>query len=588
MSDFLFSSRRRPPGELAAVLARWLGHVAGVTREVHGEWGSLAVFLPPHEAHALVEENGRISVLVGNPLVRLPGLPPRLVHHAPRRERMHALAFDPDSRLEHALDGHFALLAVDPAGSSRVLTDRFAFVPVFEVTTGDGVLLGTHIDALAHVAGCDVLDPVSIADFTVNITCTTPYTVYREVRQLDAGSEYRFGRAGRSVPVRCYWRPAEAAAPPSLAAAAGALREALCEGVAAAVDGDERAAVLLSGGEDSRVVLGAVPRRVRVRAATWAERENREVRTARSVARAYGAELVVGWRTPDHYARHFRETAALVGSHHNFIDVHGYALSAALGLESEPVVLGGLSADSLLKLHHLPGASGRYRSPRVPGVDPALLDAADERRAEFARALHEIRPDTAAEWLQLWPFAMRKHGGNVDGNRRLFRSFEAFHTTAVLELAASVPTAWKRDRALFRAAFRPLLRPARLVPHTEYRFPYYGRLGNLLLLPPLALGRGLGALARGELRARQRSWPKWRSVAAALAPDEAAVLAASPVAALIARDPVALRDALPDWQPLRRFVLAQLAFLQLPDQPGSSRNSPVAMSSTVTRPSSMM
>ena len=590
MSDFLFASRGRPPGVLRATLERYFASLPGTFAELHGRWGSLATFLPPHESHAPHDEAGTLSVLVGNPLVRLSGLPPRLLHHGNRRARIHALGAAPDGGLEAALDGHFALLSIDRStGAGRVLTDRFAFVPVFATAApASGLVIGTHVDAVAAAAGCDALDPVSIADFVANLCGTFPYTVYRDVRQLAAATDHRFSEHAWTG-ARSYWQPAEAPDPGSFTAAATHLREALLEGVAAVTADVDQGGLLLSGGEDSRAVLGAVPREVRIRAVTYAERVNREVRTARRVARAYGADFDVGYRSADHYVRHFPQVAALVGSHHGFFDVHGYNLATQLRLAAEPFVLGGLSADSLLKATYARPARGPYRSARSPGVNESLLRAVDERRNAFIEAIRSLRPGSAEEWLSLWPFAMRKHGGNVDGNRRMFRSFEAFHTTAVLDIAAAAPTAWKQERRLYRAALRPLLRRARFIPHTEYRFPYYGRLGNALLVPGLTLARTLRAAARGELRARHGSWPKWRTVALGMAEYERAVLASSTVPGLIADDAAALPALLPSWPPLRRFLLIQLGWLERHRvaQGESVLNSPVVMSSTATRPDSI-
>jgi hypothetical protein len=416
-----------------------------------------------------------------------------------------------------------------------------------------------------------------------------PWTIYRGVRQLTAAAEHGFGAHDWTSAPRVYWFPEERPSFASLDAAAVALREALIEGVTAATAGAEHAALLLSGGEDSRAVLGATPAGVRMRGVTYAERENREIRTARRVAKAFGADFEAGIRSPDHYVRYFPEVSRLTGSHHGFFDVHGYGLAEQLGLGAEPCVLGGLSADSLLKLHHRQRWPGPYRSARVPGVRETLLEEVDARRNAFIEDLRQLRPHTAGEWLSLWPFAMRKHGGNVDGNRRLFRSFEAFHVTAILDLAAAAPETWKRQRRLYRAAVRPLLAPTRFLPHTAYRFPYFGPLGNALLLPGLVVGRALRQGMRREVGVRHGSWPKWRNLVDDMTAYETSALADSAVPGLISSDPRELAAAVRHWPPLRRLMLTQLGWLELQARThrGSSRNSPDSMSSTATRPASM-
>jgi hypothetical protein len=585
VSDFLWSTRPRPPGSLAAALRPWLRPVTPELVERHGPWGSLVVAVPSHETHALYEEagaGGGLSVVVGNPVVRLPGTEPGPIHRGDRRARIHAELLDPLGAAE-ALDGHFAGLRLwgappEAATGTRsgpgsgavgvVVTDRFGFVTVFHAEATDGALLvGTHVDALAAAAGrAGSIDPVSAADLCANYTNTYPWTLYRDVFQAEPGACRWAGVDGWLDEGTPYWRPREGDGSTPLDALAGRLRTGFVEGVAAATAGADRAALLLSGGEDSRAVLGAVPDHVRARGIVFAEWESREVRVARAVARAYGADLVRATRSPDHYADGFEHTARLVGSGHLFIDIHGYGLDVSPPLRAEPVVLGGLSADSLLKAEYAPEQPGaRFRSKRPTGLREELLEAADERRNQALDWLRQWRPRTALEWHVLWPFSMRKHGGNVDGNRRLYRNWEAFHATAVLDVGAVAPLDFKRRRRLYLRAMRPLFAGSAWVPHAEYRFPFLGAAGNALALPALALARGLRALATGELRVRHRPWPKWRALVAsdAMADREQRLpIAGTDLQQLFQRpDPAAIHRSRDDWYALRRLMLAQLAYV---------------------------
>ncbi|HEX7240573.1 MAG TPA: asparagine synthase-related protein, partial [Longimicrobiaceae bacterium] len=435
----------------------------------------------------------------------------------------------------------------------------------------------THLDAVARAAGRggDV-DPVSAADLLVNLTVAFPHTVFAGVEQAWPGTDRAFGSAEWAGPARTYWEPVERVVHASPADAAAALREGFAEGVRAACEGAAEVGLLLSGGEDSRAVAGAVPAGVAVRAFVFGDRENREVRVARAVARAHGAALSFGRRHPAHYLRGFDDVAALVGSQHLFMDVHGYGFHDALGLRDLPVVLGGLSSDSLLKAdkegESRSGSAAtaeeiRAELPSTALLREELVQAVAERRAALRRRLAEIRPGSAPEWERIYPFSMRKHGANVHGNRRLFAAHEAYHATAVLRVAASVPAGWKRDRALFHRAMKPFFARTWSIPHARYRFPYFGRAANLLLLPPLAAARGVRALATGEVRARQGPWPKWSRVAGsaeAAARGERSPVLASPLASAFvpgASEEEIGRAVRSEWHPLRRLMLLQLSYL---------------------------
>ena len=574
MSDFLFSTRRRPEGELRRELERFLAPVTSDFAEHHGPWGSLAVARAPFDREVAAEHDGWISVLAGDPLVRAPdgwgfGV------DGPRRRAVHRLLVSADPvAWDRHLDGQWAALAVDTrTGAGRIVTDPWAFVPLFHAMEGDGddaaLVIGTHVDAVARAAGRgrDV-DPVSAADFAANLTCTHPHTLYRGVWQADAASSRGFGPRGWAADARAYWEPREGTEPRTIDEAAAALRDGFAAGVRAACAGIPEVGILLSGGEDSRAVLGAVPEGTRARGFVYADWESREVRVARAAAKAYGADLTVGLREPDHYLDGFEAVASLVGSHHLFMDVHGWGLHERLGLGTLPVVLGGLSSDSLLKAHHAPkeATRGPLPVPAVPGVRPELLAEVAARRTRFRDRLAAIRPESADEWMSLWPFSMRKHGGNVDGNRRLFRAWEAYHTAAVLRIAAGVPRRWKEHRRLFVRAMRPFLAKSWLVPHSEYRFPYFGRAGNLVLLPALGVARAVRALGTGEIRARHRPWPRWSRVSGSALMAEkrrAYPIAESPLREIFDGAPEKAEEQVRGWYSLSQLLLLQITYLSI-------------------------
>lgn len=567
MSDFLFSARRRAPGELRAHLARFLAPVTASFEEFHGAWGSLVVALAPHDEPAVVDAGGWLSILVGDPVLRSASHGVGLIEPGLRRAELHGLLVGGRPvAWDGVLDGHFAALAVQTAsGVGRVLTDAFAFVPLFYAAevNGGALVVGTHVDTVARASGrAGDVDPISVADLVANLTCTHPHTLYDGVRQLTAGTERRFGADGWADEGRVYWAPTEEPRFHGLADAAAALRQGFREHLATTCGGHPRVGLLMSGGEDSRAVLGALPPGVEVEAVMYAEWESREVRVARAASACYGAALTVGLRSATHYVDGFPAVAGMVGSGHLFVDVHGYGLHEPLGLGALPLVLGGLSSDSLLKAHyHRDRRGAPVEVTDVAAVRPELLREAARRRTAFRDRLAAIRPRTADEWDTLWPFSMRKHGGNLDGNRRLFRSHEAYHAMAVLRVAAAAPVEWKRHRRLFLAAMRPFLRPAWSVPHAEYRFPYFGRAGNAALFPVLALARGARAVATGEVRARHRPWPRWNLLADRTAGSwHGEAIRDSRVGAIFAEvDVERITRSVDGWYALRRLMLMQLA-----------------------------
>lgn len=578
MSDFLFSTRPRPPGALRDALGRFLSHASASIVEAHGAWGSLAVARAPHDPEPVVRDDRHLTVLIGEPMAHGAGGAGNAAE-APRRESIHQLLADGGATAwEDVLDGPFAALAIDvERGTGAVVTDLFAWIPLFAVEDGGGLLIGTHVDAVAAVAGA-AADPVSVAELVAHLTLTWPATLYAGVRQVAPGTERCFGSGGW-MDERTYWRPEERFVYRSIDEAAEALRTALVRDVALAVQGRGDIGLLLSGGEDSRAVLGAVPPGVRVTGFTYADGENREVRAARRVARAYGAGFVFGRREADHYLRYLEPVSDLIGSQNEYIDAHGWELHRRLGIAELPVVLGGLSSDALLKADNVPprhvaqvrrGQVPQMRLlpvPRMEGIRRDLLEAASERRNAFRRALTELRPESADEWSRIYPFTMRKYAANHHGNRRMFRAHEPFMSNAAVRLAAAVPQRWKLDRRLFHRAVRPLLARSWYVPHTRNRFPSLPAPANAVARPLLGLARDVRDLATGARGANQESWPLWDRLVAsdAMARAEARPLVDSALRlALEAEDDDQALTAMRTWPARQRLTALQVAYLTGP------------------------
>ena len=577
MSDFLFANRPMPAGRLSRLLEKYLGPVTARVEERHGPWGTLAVAVAEHDA-GVVEDDGRfVTVLLGEPLAR-EGSASGYATSADWRSRVHGWLRDgTDEAWDDRLDGPFAALGIDvESGAGLVVSDVFSWIPLFassiESDEGGAIVIGSHVDAVAEAAGrAGAIDPVSAADWLAHFTVVYPYTMYPDVRQLPPGSVRRFGPAGWTGGARTFWAPVERNPYRSLAEAGEALREALKADLRAACAGQSTVGLLLSGGEDSRAVLGALPPGVEIEAFIYSGADNREVRSARRVARAYGARITVGIRQPDHYLDGFARVAPLAGSQQVFLDVHGFGFHRSLGLSSLPVVLGGLSSDALLKGDNLSIArrrvvGGRWSPPRIPLVRPDLLDAAGERRTEHLRRLSEMRPESAGEWMFLWPFTQRKYAANLHGNRRLFRSHEPFISNPVVRVAAAAPQGWKAERRLFRAAALPLLKPSWWVPHSRNRFPYFGAWPNRLARGPLGLARRVRALAAGERGLHQEPWPVWEQVvtteAMARLERHHSIWRSRAAAALAPGAEEAMEAAARErWTAWRRLAALQLAYL---------------------------
>jgi hypothetical protein len=563
MSDFLFSSQRVAPDTLRQALERQLDFVTDSVREYHGEWGSLAVARACHDDEPAFETDGALSVVVGRPMLHSPN-GGRALLDSSNRHRAHQLLADSAGKdWDTLLDGVFVAMHIDKvSGAAHVVTDMFAWIPVF----AGGTIVGTHVDSVADALGIrDQIDEVSAADLLANSTIVWPHTMYRDIVQLPPASVTL--ASGLSTP---YWQPTEANEFSTLNDAAEALRSELCADLAAAVDGRHHIGILLSGGEDSRALLGALPDRSHVTAYTYAPSHNREVRAAERVARAFGVQHRHGVRPESHDLVHFEPAARLASTQNEFRDVHSYGLHEQLGLMDLAIVVEGFSSDALLKADNVPPRlqrmvlrGGRAERPLVMsplrGIRRELLVAALERREQHRALLRRLRPESADEWRYIWPYSMRRYAANIHGNRRLFRIHEPFMSNGVARIAAAAPQRWKIGRRLFSRAMHPLLRPTWHVPHSRNRMPYFGKRVNAIARPLLGLARDTRDVVTGQRTRNQESWPLW---------DE--LVKTELMARKVAQYPLersAIRgvfedvSAIESWPALHQLAVLQLAYL---------------------------
>lgn len=524
MLDYILVQGTASTKKVSLALAAYRKHSAGI-RCWEGDWGALITIGEGQAGYEPLETATHVALVLGAPVHRddaatgsHASMMARLSEHAAR---------DPESLPDH-LVGAFQLIRIDKhSGEAQVITDRAAFIPAYAAFPpgGDVQFTGSHADAVARAAGLEEqIDPVSIADFLSYQTVTTPHTFYRGVEQLPPASI--FGVSGKGTAnARTYWQPEENRQFERIEEAGDALRETLVANLNGMTGDSKKAGFLMSGGEDSRVILGAAPRAVERSAVTVADSMNREARIARRVSRRLGAEWQFVQRPITHYLDNAADSVRLSESHNFFYHAHFNGFEHHI--PDDRFWIGGLMADALCKGGHIKTeAKGRRRRIRKDqweyigtarrfNLTDSLAAAVAERRQAHNRWMQGLRPDSWAEWHSLYPASMSTACTNVIVNRRLFPNREPLVDGRILEIVARVPQEWKLDRRLFHATVKPLLHSTWFIPHAKGTFPYFGHGLNGPLSTWLNIwNRGKAKIARkAGLRLRnQGSWPIWKEV----------------------------------------------------------------------------
>ncbi|WP_156085459.1 hypothetical protein [Billgrantia saliphila] len=535
MSDFLFSSRRLPPGCLAEELKSIYLEDPAPATEYHGDWGSLAVTRSCYAGFAPVESGSHLCVVIGGPVLYFHDNH-FLTGNDDQAGTRAILAHWKGGQVDWSedLSGPFVILIIDKA-SHRVtcITDLMMFIPVYRYQRKSWLALGTHVDALARACGLEVdFDEASLIDFILHDVVTFPYSAYRQIRQCYPATKHEFRLRNEQVPSQertPYWLPEETAPFSNLGEAAKALREGL-DGYIERVTGPmRRVAQFISGGEDSRVLAAMLPTRLERDSFIFLNSMTREGRIAEKVASASGARFFPDYRDDLHYLIILPEAARLVGSGHQYIHAHALGFHRRHRLADYDAVFGGYVSDTLLKSRsarkpplssffsflpqwQLPGET-RTRPVKSHLFPDHLLQEVTRRRREHFHKVRAMRPQSAHEWFSLWPMTMRLGISNLYSNRRLFKSYEVFMAKEAVKVSAACPARWKLNRRLFLAAFGPYLKQTRFLLHADGRLPAFPWWVNFplhtLLWSARELARRLGLQTR-----YQGSWSDWKKVMA--------------------------------------------------------------------------
>jgi len=500
MSDFIYSTSRQQPGRLQAILRDIHSQSKHALREYHGSWGSLALRRNHYPGYVEVETETHILVVVGGPLLAHEDKKnsPNNTEDCHSRSILSLATGASALDWDNILDGPFCLLLISKEnGQFKVVTDLMSFIPVYEASSTAGTILGTHVDGVARASGMTKIDPICVGDFILNDVVTYPHTIYEGIHQMAPATEFNFNSKGHQKHHE-YWNPGKTLAFSNIEEAS----QYLASGVQSYIDGVtanlNEVALFISGGEDSRSVLGMLPHVCKKHGYLFLDQMNREGRIAAKTAKSYGASLSIELRSKSHYLDCLETSSELVGSGAKSWHVHTNNLKSSNELSNYSAVFGGFYSDTLLKGHHViketkfsvfpfyyqrPSKSNdswlhRDFNTLLPEVKSELLKRKRQRWKLLAGMTSEC---VANEFIHLWPASMAADIPNFWGNRRLFCSHEPYMCNACVKVSASVPLKWKLNRRLFQKAMKSVFKSSQFLSHGNGILPYFPWYVNSLV-----------------------------------------------------------------------------------------------------------
>lgn len=431
-----------------------------------------------HESQPATAEDGSLIWIHGDPygFEGDDGYEPRADRSSPDAPYCARLYDEHGMEFVDGLNGEFCGLVLDrEAGTVRPFTDRLGTFPLFYTRVDDGpLLISSRIQALgAHPAFTPSFDPEYLAEFFSVQKVFGTATPLVGVRKAPPAAVLSFGLDGAGTGRRVYWRPSHRPVERSPTELGGALVETLRDVIEERVRDDLEYGVLLSGGSDSRLLLGAMAdcglEPTAFHMSNWM---SREARTAERVAHTVGVEFRLLRRGADYHER----LLDTVPRHADYVGVFDEYIASGFAdeLASVDVVLTGYLGDTMFGSHPF-----RLRRPlgplplqverpvrsveeyfdwylnrySPPNRVPAFVDAPDVSTVvrrnvtrEGTRYRHHGVVYPSLRELQLceyYPLTNQFAWANTDSVRRITGHWSPFFDHRFVDLHLSIPV---RDR----------------------------------------------------------------------------------------------------------------------------------------------
>lgn len=231
---------------------------------------------------------------------------------------------EPLAAVARGLDGYFVLAAgSERTGDMAVMTDRCGALHAYHARTSDCAVVSTSALVLAALTGAS-LDPTAARELLAAHSVFEERSLWLGVSKIPDATIVRF-RDGRVVSRRRWWTPADhchGRAP--RAATPAELADALTASVETLLQSHPRACFDLTGGFDSRILVGAALRTGLPFATVVNGRQDDEnVAAACRIAAKFGLDhrnQVPGRHFPFPEMRHFEDACALGDGEANVLD----------------------------------------------------------------------------------------------------------------------------------------------------------------------------------------------------------------------------------------------------------------------------
>jgi hypothetical protein len=259
------------------------------------------------------------------------------------------------------LNGEFLIVAETPS-DVIIANDRFAALPLFymaEVMRRNLVMSFSYTAMWNYLSENNKLEPDPLAFFRfLHFQRLFSFTTFdHKTNTLEPASILSLKKVSISMKIERYWKPNFAKRTDGMKAIAADLADAIRSSVARKTIDKSNVSLLLSGGMDSRVVLGGFAANTNSpNCITIGNTRNNEVQVAESLANIVSSKHSFVERSPTHYENVLAEATSTGGGMYSF--QHGHFFD--LDIPETDLLLHGHGFDYFFQGMYLPASRSNF------------------------------------------------------------------------------------------------------------------------------------------------------------------------------------------------------------------------------------
>ena len=305
-------------------------------------------------------------------------------HSLVSADQLANLVHDPIPNVR-SIDGEFVIIVETP-NEVILANDRFAALPVFYAIENQGLVASFSYEALwqrAKKQGQLQLDHLAFFEFLHFQRLFGDTTFDQSTKALRPASLLSLNKSTGATEIIRYWKPSFSKRSDGLKGIARDLADAVRDSINRKTSDANSVSLLLSGGMDSRVVLGGFSEKNLPRCITIGSTENNEIEVAKSLASLVSTEHSFVKRSLMHYTDVLSESTSTGGGMFSFQHGHFFGLD----IQNTDLILHGHGFDYFFQGMYLPSHRRHFmgRPTRSWSLDPIGTDLVGEyiRKAKY-------------------------------------------------------------------------------------------------------------------------------------------------------------------------------------------------------------